>query len=375
MKPTIRTLNSRRMVHPAISMILLITISVSCGLQTLSAQILEHGNFTASPSFTSSSSPQFHSSQNMAILKCIPTDTWCNGFDYFTEDGFHYIVMPADGGYRFHDVTDPSRPLVLGQIELPDGFFPRDAEIAYYGDTTRLFLVGIYRKTNSLDPHRPAVILDVVLTDNVSSVLLTQNGTIANTEYISYGVDVITPESGSNGSMIYNIEMLHRHDRMLFVASNTNALQYYSIAHHQLRDSLRIIVDPDSTGTLHKEVKIHEVKADTYQEGSRVVGLGTVRSGIRVLDFTSEWENPAITAQIYDFDRTIFPDTIINPYKYRWDTLSYSIVVSERIYTNRAVPQQRSLEQQLLQSPGSDNVCQGHLSTCTGHLATRSRLR
>ncbi|MBE0643062.1 MAG: hypothetical protein IH600_03185 [Bacteroidetes bacterium] len=325
MKKAVAMSQHLKMDFPIRMVLSICIVTVVFGFGEINCQILEHGEKTEASYFFATTSPQYQYSQNIAILNTIETDTWCNGFDYFKIGDVYYIVIPMAGGYRFFDISDPFRPIPLGTLELPEGYWPRDVETAYYGDTTRIFLVGIYEQQNSMDPKRPAVILDVLLIGGTGATLLVPDGRIANTEYGSYGISIITPETGVNAAMISNIEMLHRCDRMLFVASNTSTLQYYNVVHHNLRDSLRLTIPPDTTGTLHKEVKIHEVKTATYDDGTHVVGLGTVRSGIRIIDFTTDWNNPIITAQIYDFDRASFPDTVINPYKYRWDTLSYSI--------------------------------------------------
>ena len=88
----------------------------------------------------------------------------------------------------------------------------------------------------------------------------------------------------------------------------------YDVSSPNALDPSSIVLSPNLP-TLHPDVKIHEVKTYTRENGDHLVGLGLVRSGMCILRFDQNWGNIDTLYQMYDFDRTLFPDTIINPNK------------------------------------------------------------
>jgi hypothetical protein len=77
--------------------------------------------------------------------------------------------------------------------------------------------------------------------------------------------------------------------------------------------------------TLNRETSaVHEVKGYRTDSGILKIGLGLVRGGMCLIDMDSSGEVIVMTHQAYDFNRTQFPDTVINPYKWYFDSTEWA---------------------------------------------------
>ncbi len=277
--------------------------------------------------FTSSVPPAYKYSQNMAILDRFPVDTYTDRFEYFVFDSKNFLVVkekPSTGpaGFVFYNVTEPSQPIRIGKINIRTNYDPSDMEVVSYNDTIRLFL---YTPRNN-DSLVVDIFLDVRVTTDLMDALLTSPNVIDTSAYFNSG---IIERQDSTAGVSY--EMIYYHDGRLFFATNLDFLRYIDVSTPStwIAES-DIILFPDTTGTLHKQVKNHEVKAFTSANGDRVVGVGAVRSGMRLLTFDQSWTLDSTVAQYYDHDRALLPSTIINSNKILFDPTVHQPVTDVR---------------------------------------------
>jgi hypothetical protein len=251
-------------------------------------------------------------------------NTFNNLFEYFAYNANYYLIvkelhatgdslLPDTLSYRFYNVTDPSQPVRLGRINLPDSIGAGDIETFQYGDTTRLIFYGVRARSDTVGDD---LYLDVLVGAPMMTRIL-DGEVIGPSNYNDAEIsthDVYTTNR-------YN-EMIYGHDHHLLLATNLNILRIVDLSTPTTFDLLPDIeMYPTPSCTQHTEVKNHEVKTFTCANGNILVGVGVLRSGMKVLTFDENWNLIDSLTQNYDHDRTLFPETIINPTKEMWDTL------------------------------------------------------
>jgi hypothetical protein len=255
--------------------------------------------------------PAFRYARNMAVTTCIPGHAAAVRSFMLGRRRFLITTESAAQGFVLFEIDSVTNtPVRFGTIGISPGFWTRDAEVAEYGsDSVRLF---ISESTLAVHPE--------FCVSRIASFPLTVANLFAlqkNEWYGRFPDGVLVQELLSIG----NVEMLHCFDGRLFVASNTSTLYYYDVATSSQFDPGAIVLNP-ALPTLHSSsAKVHEVKGFRASDGSRWIGVGLVRSGMCLLHYDSTWQLTDSTFQIYDFDRTTFPDTIINPYKVVYDSV------------------------------------------------------
>jgi hypothetical protein len=200
-------------------------------------------------------------------------------------------------------------------------YIARDAEVVSYGDSVRLYLCFVNQYDTSLGAPQHSYIVDIPVYSGDYDSVLANTMNISDMELILSGAERLIPASGQLN--INNIEMIYYHDGMLFVATNIGHLVYYDVT---TPDSVTKHVIPlllPECGTMDSLIRNHEVKGWTLSSGEKLIGVGNVRTGMNVLRFDSNWEFQDAKVQVYDFDRTLLPDRVINPYKTLYDTVSY----------------------------------------------------
>ncbi len=284
-------------------------------------------------SFESPVAPQFKYARNMAILDRFGVNTFSNQFEYFTYNANHYLIvkefhatgdslLPDTTAFRFYNVTDPSQPVRLGRINLPDSIGAGDIESFQYGDTTRLIFYGVRARSDTAGND---LYLDVLVNPAIMSRI--QSGETIDTS--GYGGAYISKHSILTAKK-YN-EMIFGHDHHLLLATNLNILRIVDLSTPSTFDLLSDIeMYPTPSCTQHTEVKNHEVKAFTRSNGDILVGVGVLRSGMKILTFDPAWNLTETVEQNYDQDRTLFPETIINPTKVMWDSTIYQPLADSR---------------------------------------------
>jgi hypothetical protein len=127
------------------------------------------------------------------------------------------------------------------------------------------------------------------------------------------------------------IEQISVVDNGLFLATDVDSLIYFDVSQKDLGPGRNKIVLSVNVPTMHSQptelVKIHEVKGYKASNGQRIIGLGLLRYGMCVMTFPSNsWDTNSVTIryQYYEHDRTLFPNTIINSYKYYYDPTFYA---------------------------------------------------
>ena len=121
--------------------------------------------------------------------------------------------------------------------------------------------------------------------------------------------------------------MLYQLEGKLFVASNNSTLHWFDVSDSSFFAHDSLILSIHSLPTLYTEdydKRIHEVKGYKKANGDLELGLGLTRSGMCLLRFPSGGGSVVQTLQLYEYDRTTFPDTIINPYKAYYDSVNWS---------------------------------------------------
>ncbi len=277
--------------------------------------------------FPSPIQPEYKDSKNLAILERFSVNTYTDRFEYFSFDNKNYIVAKEGltndtAGFVFYDATDPAQAFRVGRINLLSNYLASDMEVVSYHDTIRLFLYAP-RKDSTVSMN---LFLDVRIATILIDALSTSPNIIDSLDYSNYGITV----RHDNPSWTTH-EMIYYHDGMLLFATNTNYLRYVDVSTPSTWDTHSdIVLYPNTSITLHPQVKIHEVKALTRQDGKKVVGLGAVRGGMRLLTFNQNWGLLSIVTQYYDHDRTFLPNTIINPNKVMFDPTVHYPLTDER---------------------------------------------
>ena len=257
------------------------------------------------------SPPDYHYSANMAILKNDTITAVGAGFEEFYSliDSSCYLVAMDSSGFRFFNVTDPFRTIAMGTIESPSKERGQDAEMKIYGDSVRLFMLSSERK-----------MLDVVIDSILLVVLSDPDKKIGPSDYTNYNINQTDPIVSNR------IEMFYEHDGMLFLATNDSTLLYYDVSSLQSmtpQTAITFTSIPSATGNLGA-LKNHEVKASTRSNGHRLVGVGMVRQGMRVVEFDESWNVDSVMEQFYDDDRTLLAeDIVINPHKELYNATIY----------------------------------------------------
>lgn len=277
-------------------------------------------------SFGSPIEPVFMYARNMAILDRFGVNTFNNQFEYFAYNANHYLIVkefhlavdtlhPNTTAFRFFDVTDPSQPVRLGRIMLPDSIGAGDIETFHYGDTTRLILYGVRSNANS--PGND-LYFDVLV--NTAMMSRIKGGETIDTSGYS-GAYISTHPVWTENNYA---EMIYGHDYHLLLATNLDILRIIDLTTKTTFDlQPDIKLDPLPSSTQQTLVKNHEVKAFTRANGEILVGIGVVSTGMRILTFDSNWNHISTLAQNYDHDRTLLPSTILNPTKVLWDSTIY----------------------------------------------------
>jgi hypothetical protein len=276
-------------------------------------QDLLGGGFPATAGRPLGPSPEYQHSANMAVLKNdILSDVGC-GFETFYSpfDSSYYMVAMDSLGFRFYNVTDPFRTAKMGVIVSPNAIKRgQDAETKVYGDSVRLFMLTYDRE-----------ILDVIIDSTLVATLSYPNNEIGVNDYHIYPINQTTP----SGAKYF--EMFYEHDGMLFIATNDSRLRYYDVSTPQSMDPQTAMIFttiPSATGNPYA-LKNHEVKASTRSDGHRLVGVGMVRQGMRIVNFDESWNVDSVKVQFYDDDRTLLTeDIVINPHNSLLNYLAFT---------------------------------------------------
>lgn len=255
------------------------------------------------PSNPDSIAPMHVASRNIAIISKI------NGAaagikSIALSDSIRLLITTIDAkeGWAVYSLDKWNQIEDYGKILLDDtrgdmNFVTRDVDIIQYEASHRIILAI----SNLSDSSRI-----IIFPLNETNLQKIREKKLYTMEMDSVLINSIQSVS--------DIEQILQSDGRLFIASNTNRLYICDVSSPDLVDTSSMILQP-SLPTLHPDVKIYEVKAYTRENGDHLVGLGLVRSGMCILRFDQNWSIIDTTYQIYDFDRTLFPDTIINPNK------------------------------------------------------------
>lgn len=260
--------------------------------------------------------PDFQHARNIAILNNTNVNGFCNGFESLkANDSLYIVIAPDSNGYKLFNVNDPSKPTYYGKIIINTYYWTRDVESKIYSnDTSRIFIVEIPKEKTGRYSCR---IVSIPLT---STNLNRLNG-------FERSYTALQNVLSDSLTGVGNIEMLYEFEGKLFVASNDSILHYYDVS---LLNSFALepaitLITPPSYPTRHiSSTKIHEVKGYKRINGEFLIGLGIVRAGMCILHFDQNWNYTSSDYQIYEFDRTLFPDTVINPYKDVYDPNNWS---------------------------------------------------
>ncbi len=271
----------------------------------------------------------YQSSRNISITSKI--DGSVNGFEPvrilnypYQGDTLYLLIiphyaLPGGHGYALYNVNDPYNPTFFGKI-LINGGGTRDVEsIKYSGDdAVRIFI---------LELGSDSKIISIKLTyDNLLDI---------DNNYVHYN-SLNTAAVTQTLKGVSDIEMIYQYDSVLYVATNKKYLTYYNVSSQTtFAKYADINFNPpspyptlhDLNNTMHLDNKLHEVKVFKTID-TTYVGCGLVRAGMCIVPINfSNRNNPGVGTlkyQLYEFDRTIFPDTIINPYKAYYDSLNWS---------------------------------------------------
>jgi hypothetical protein len=313
----------KHMMNAVVRLCLLTLAGVAVLAEYCIAQAPPPGEAMQSISHQSSVPLEYKGSQNVSILDRIETNTWCNGFEAIRIDSLSILITktslaPKVYGIVFWDVSNPSTPVELGAIRLLFMHKLHDLEAIQYTDSARVFLYAD-NDTGDVD-----VIYDICVTDFMLGQLGPQP--LDSTDY----VDISLSMHDLSSSNTY-VEMLYHHDGMLFLATNESTLRYYDVSSPGTWIPQPVIAfNAAPAVTDHPDVKIHEVKAFTDDNGNKIVGLGTVRSGMRLLVFDESWNLVDSLQQYYDHDRAMLPGTILNPYKMLFDSTVHYPLTDDR---------------------------------------------
>jgi len=272
--------------------------------------------------------PDFQSSRNVSLASTIKTRT--SGFEPIriiksNPTDTVYMVVATDSLssiYTFYDVTDISNSYIFGKIKIKDTLQTRDVEsVMYVNGEVRLFLLELQSSTEK----RPSL-------TNIISIPLTEQNLlkIKNNSPIYYG-DLDNDKTQTIYG-IYDAEMLYQFNGKLFIASNTDTLYYYDVSQPGLFSSYPpLSLTPPSLPTLHdlyttgnRNTRLHEIKGWKRANGNLVLGCPLTRAGMCIVEMDSTGGNISKTYQMYEFDRTTFPDTVINPHKAYYDSTDWT---------------------------------------------------
>ena len=268
------------------------------------------------PAYTAPTSPlppEFQSSINVSVLGNIPGDI-ARIRSIRVGDSLRLIVFPREHVWKFYNLDATNQLKFYGELGVDSNateadFETQDIETITYADSSVRMFLDMQRNYD-----KTAKIISIPLDSATFSYISSTHGYFKYSDIVTARADVV--------NSIGVLEMLHQFDGRLFLATNTSRLIMYDVSDSAAFTRSFIDLNP-SLPTLHhpprEPIKIHEVKGFNRQNGERLIGMGLPRYGMCVLTFDSLWNKIGEKYQYYEFDRTLFPDTVINPNKAYYD--------------------------------------------------------
>jgi hypothetical protein len=265
-------------------------------------------------------SPSYKYARNMSIISLQNTNA--SGMTSLNIRDTTYLMQPYNATRQIVTYALYGGDILAeyGRINCSDAYKLRDICHIKYTDNSANNLCAM-TDTSRINSR----VVSIPFT-NVNRQIIQRSG-FGGVEYTDLiGVSSFVIDS------VPNIEQITQIDGMLFIASNDSILRYIDVTSGTFGADTSEVIVPNAPTEHIDPLKIHEVKGYVASSGKRIVGLGLPRYGMCVITFNEDsvWSIDTIQYQYYEFDRTMFPDTVINPHKYHYDTTYISGSSDER---------------------------------------------